>query len=76
MKIFGRERSRSKARPTLFGPRVLTPIIADFLARYRDVTVTLTLNDSFVDPAESRADLTIRIGESPGVTSYAAICSP
>jgi DNA-binding transcriptional LysR family regulator len=60
--------------PTLFGPRVLTPIVADFLARNRDVTVTLTLNDSFVDPAESGADLTIRIGESPGMASYAAFC--
>ena len=70
MKTSGRGRSKFAGNlklngPTLFGPRILTPIITDFLARYPDVTVTLTLSDSFVDPAELGADLTIRIGESP-----------
>jgi len=51
--------------PTLFGPRVVTPIIAEFLARYKEVSIGLELNDAFVDPAASGADLTIRIGDTP-----------
>jgi len=51
--------------PTLFGPRVVTPIITDFLARYTEVSIALDLTDSFVDPAASGADFTIRIGDTP-----------
>lgn len=51
--------------PTLFGPRVLTPLVAEFLRRYTDVSVDLSLTDAFVDPARSGADVTIRIGQSP-----------
>jgi DNA-binding transcriptional LysR family regulator len=53
------------AGPTLFGPRVLTPIIAEFLMRYAEVTVSLDLTDAFVEPTVSGADVTVRIGDSP-----------
>jgi DNA-binding transcriptional LysR family regulator len=53
------------AAPMLFGPRVLTPLVADFLARYPQVSVHLTLEDSFIDPTVSGADVSVRIGETP-----------
>lgn len=53
------------AAPMLFGPRVFTPLVADFLARYPQVSVHLTLEDSFIDPTVSGADVSVRIGETP-----------
>jgi DNA-binding transcriptional LysR family regulator len=45
-----------------FGRRYLGPAVCDFLERYPEVTVDLSLNDRFVDIVEEGFDLAIRIG--------------
>ncbi|WP_242538878.1 LysR family transcriptional regulator [Trinickia acidisoli] len=51
--------------PTLFGPRYVVPLIAEFLQRHPELTVAVALADEFNDPATSGADVTVRIGETP-----------
>jgi DNA-binding transcriptional LysR family regulator len=48
--------------PMSFGTAYLGAAIADFMARYDDLRVELTLNDRFIDPLEEGVDVTIRIG--------------
>lgn len=52
------------AAPSLFGPQVLMPYIAEFIARHPRLSVRLDLDDSFVDPVASGADVLVRIGDS------------
>lgn len=49
--------------PLSFGTMYLGAAVADFMARYRDLKVELTLTDRFVDPLEEGVDVTIRIGK-------------
>ena len=48
--------------PMSFGFLHLAPALPDFLARYPDVEVDLTLNDRFVDIIEEGYDIAVRIG--------------
>ena len=49
--------------PIAFGARHITPAIPDFLARFPQVRIELTLTDSFVDLVEAGADVAVRVGE-------------
>lgn len=49
--------------PMTFGTMHLAPALADFLARYPDLRVQLTLNDRFIDPIEEGFDVTVRIAK-------------
>ncbi len=48
--------------PMTFGTLYLGKAIADFMVRYGDLKVELTLTDRFIDPLEEGADITVRIG--------------
>lgn len=48
--------------PMSFGTLYLGSAIADFMARYVDLKVELTLTDRLVDPLEEGVDVTVRIG--------------
>lgn len=48
--------------PIQFAPAYLVPLVADFMKRYPQVDVELSLSDSFVDLVEGNLDLTLRIG--------------
>ncbi len=55
--------------PMSFGTLHLAPALADFLVRYPDLQVQLTLNDRFIDPIEEGFDVTIRIAAPPDAAS-------
>lgn len=60
----GTPRGRLRINAALsFGVRYLAPLLADYLRRYREVTVDLALNDRIVDLIEEGYDVAIRIGE-------------
>jgi DNA-binding transcriptional LysR family regulator len=48
--------------PMSFGTLYLGTAIADFMERYSDLKVELTLNDRMIDPLEEGVDVTVRIG--------------
>lgn len=48
--------------PRVFGKRVLTPIVQDFLRAHPKVNFELSLTDDYVDLVETDTDLAIRIG--------------
>lgn len=48
--------------PMSFGALYLGDAVADFMIRYADLKVELTLTDRFVDPLEEGVDATVRIG--------------
>jgi len=48
--------------PMSFGFQHLAPALADFLARYPEVEVDMTLNDRFVDIVDEGFDVAVRIG--------------
>ncbi len=48
--------------PMTFGLRCLSGVLADFMARYPDLKVELSLADRYIDPLEEGYDVTIRIG--------------
>ena len=48
--------------PILFGRLHVLPIVTEFLGRFRDVSVTLSLLDRPVDLVEERLDVAVRIG--------------
>src|SRR5215471_13995405 len=48
--------------PILFGRLHLLPIVTEFLGRFPDVTVSLTLLDRTVDLVEEGLDVAVRIG--------------
>ncbi|NRP71272.1 HTH-type transcriptional regulator DmlR [Ensifer psoraleae] len=45
-----------------FGERYILPLAAEFLARYPDVQLDLSLNDDIIDLIEERTDVAIRSG--------------
>ena len=49
--------------PTAFGVRHIAPALPDFLDRFPEVRVELTLTDNFVDLLEVGADIAVRVGE-------------
>ena len=51
--------------PMSFGILHLAPAIRDFLTRYPEVELDLSLNDRFVDVVDEGFDLAIRIGRLP-----------
>lgn len=51
--------------PMSFGQRYLAPLIAAFHADYPEVQLRLDLDDRFVDPVKSGADVTLRIAHLP-----------
>lgn len=48
--------------PMTFGIRCLSGVIADFMTRYPDLKIELSLSDRAIDPMEEGFDVTIRIG--------------
>lgn len=59
--------------PMSFGISYLGAKIADFMARYKDIKIQLTLEDRFVDPISEGYDLVIRIGpplKSPSLVAH------
>jgi DNA-binding transcriptional LysR family regulator len=48
--------------PMSFGTLYLGDAVADFMTRYGDLKVELTLTDRFIDPLEEGVDVTVRIG--------------
>jgi DNA-binding transcriptional LysR family regulator len=51
--------------PVSFGTRQLAPGIAEYLVSYPDVSIDLSLENSYVDLLEKRFDLAIRLGHLP-----------
>ena len=49
--------------PMSFGLLHLAPALPDFLARYPDVDIDLTMNDRFVDLIDEGFDLAVRVGK-------------
>jgi DNA-binding transcriptional LysR family regulator len=49
--------------PVVFGARHLSLALAQYVRRYRDVLIDLSLTDRFVDLLEEGADVAVRIGE-------------
>jgi DNA-binding transcriptional LysR family regulator len=50
--------------PMSFGVSHAGPAVSDFLAQYRDLSISLTLNDRFTDLIEEGFDVAIRIAQS------------
>lgn len=48
-----------------FGHRHLGPLLPEFMARYPQIEVDLTLNDRFVDLLDEGFDVAVRIGAMP-----------
>lgn len=48
--------------PMSFGTLYLGTAVADFMGRYGDLKVELTLTDRMIDPLEEGVDVTVRIG--------------
>ncbi len=55
--------------PMSFGISYLSGKIAEFMTRYQDIKIQLTLEDRFVDPVDEGYDLIIRIGSLPKSSS-------
>lgn len=51
--------------PMSFGTLHLATAVADFMVKYPELQVQLTLNDRFIDPIEEGFDVTVRIAELP-----------
>jgi DNA-binding transcriptional LysR family regulator len=49
--------------PMTFGVSHIAPAVNDFMREHPDITVSLNVNDRFVDPYEEGFDITLRIGE-------------
>ena len=56
---------------TTFGRDHILPLIPDFLARYPELRVQLTLSETFVNLVEEEVDVAIRIGQLPDSTLIA-----
>jgi len=62
--------------PMSFGTLYLGAAVADFMARYPDLKLELTLNDHIIDPLEEGVDVTVRIGELPDSSLIARRLAP
>ncbi len=49
--------------PMTFGVSHIAPAVNDFMVLHKDITISLVVNDRFVDPYEEGFDVTLRIGE-------------
>jgi DNA-binding transcriptional LysR family regulator len=49
----------------LFAPTYLLPTVAEFMHRYSEVEIELTLTERIVDLVEENVDLAIRVGDLP-----------
>jgi LysR family transcriptional regulator, regulator for bpeEF and oprC len=49
--------------PVGFGRRIVVPALADFVARYPEITVDVELNDEPLHPCEHGVDVAIRVGK-------------
>ena len=59
----GAPRGRLRISATLAHGRIaVVPLLGDFLARYPDIIVDISLTDTVIDLLEERADVAIRIG--------------
>ena len=57
--------------PALFGTRVVTPIVAEYLQRYPQVSAWCWFIDRVVNMMEEGVDIAVRIGELPDSTLQA-----
>jgi DNA-binding transcriptional LysR family regulator len=64
------------AAPIAFGSHSLAPAIVNFMKRYPDVTVELTLSDRMVDLVEEGIDAAIRVGPLSDSTMMSRSLSP
>lgn len=62
--------------PMSFGRLHVAPAIPDFLKRYPDIHVDMTMEDRVVDLIEGRYDLAIRVGTLPDSTLVARKLAP
>jgi len=62
--------------PMSFGRLHVAPAIPDFLERYPDIHVDMTMEDRVVDLIEGRYDLAIRVGTLPDSTLVARKLAP
>lgn len=49
--------------PTIFGRKHLSPIISEFLKRYKKMDIDFNLSDEFTDILSGKYDIAIRIGQ-------------
>ncbi|MEO8346145.1 MAG: LysR family transcriptional regulator [Betaproteobacteria bacterium] len=59
-----------------FGTLHIAPLFSDFLTRYPEVKVDMTINDRFVDLADEGFDVAIRIAKDPGLNIVARKLAP
>src|SRR5258708_28375565 len=64
------------AAPLAFGSYSLAPAMVQFMKRYPDVTVELSLSDRIVDLVEEGIDAAIRVGELNDSTMMSRLLSP
>jgi DNA-binding transcriptional LysR family regulator len=62
--------------PMSFGTLYLGAAVADFMVRYPDLRIELTLNDRYIDPLEEGVDITVRVGELPASSLIARRLAP
>jgi DNA-binding transcriptional LysR family regulator len=64
-RAFGRRPAGSLriAAPIGYGSNILAPLLAEFLAKFPQITVDVRLSDTMLDPVAERVDVAIRIGE-------------
>jgi DNA-binding transcriptional LysR family regulator len=58
--------------PTLFGRRLLLPIVVDFMERHLDITVRLQFTNAVIDLLAEHVDLALRIGPLADSSQIAA----
>lgn len=59
-----------------FGTLHIAPLLGDFLARFPEVKIDMTINDRFVDLADEGYDVAIRIAKDPGLNIVARKLAP
>jgi DNA-binding transcriptional LysR family regulator len=59
-----------------FGTLYLGAAVAEFMARYPDLKIELTLNDRTIDPLEEGVDVTVRIADLPDSSLIARRLAP
>ncbi|WP_336341968.1 LysR family transcriptional regulator [Pseudomonas atacamensis] len=57
--------------PVLFGDLFVTPVMADYLCRYPDVSINALLLDRVVNMVEEGIDVAVRIGDLPDSNQHA-----
>lgn len=57
--------------PVLFGQLFVTPVMADYLAQYPDVSINALLLDRVASMVEEGIDVAVRIGELPDSNQHA-----